>query len=52
MTQHNFLNIKLSNSQLNKLESAMENGTDVPLNLSSNLIEVLIMKLILHTNYY
>ena len=52
MTQHNILNVKLSNSQLNKLESAIENGTDVQLNLSSNLIEVLIMKLILHTNYY
>ena len=52
MTQHNILNVKLSNSQLNKLESAIENGTDVPLNLSSNLIEVLIMRLILHTNYY
>ena len=52
MTQHNTLNVKLSNSQLNKLKYAIENGIDVPLNLSSNLIEVLIMKLILHTNYY
>ena len=52
MTQHNTLNVKLSNSQLSKLKYAIENGIDVTLNLSSNLIEVLIMKLILHTNYY
>ena len=38
MTQHNTLNIKLSNSQLNKLKSAIKNGTEVTLNLSSNLI--------------
>ena len=38
MTQYNMLNIKLSNSQLNKLKSAMKNGTEVTSNLSSNLI--------------
>ena len=38
MTQYNTLNVKLSNSQLNKLKSAMKNGTEVTLNLSSNLI--------------
>ena len=32
MTQYNCLNVKLSNSQLNKLK----NGTHVTLNLSSN----------------
>ena len=32
------LNVKLSNSQLNKLKSPIENGTEVTLNLSSNLI--------------
>ena len=37
MTQYNMLNTKLSNSQLNKLKSAVKNGTDVTLNLSSNL---------------
>ena len=31
------LNVKLSNSQLNKLKSPIENGTEVTLNLSSNL---------------
>ena len=38
MTQYNMLNIKLSNSQLNKLKSLIKNGTEVTLNLSSKLI--------------
>ena len=38
MTQYNTLNVKLSNSQLHKLESAIKNRTEVTLNLSSNLI--------------
>ena len=38
MTQCNSLNIKLSNSQLNKLKSAIKNETDVVLRLSSNVI--------------
>ena len=38
MTQYNSLNVKLSNSQLNKLESAVKNETDVALRLSSNMI--------------
>ena len=38
MTQYNILNIKLSNSQLNKLKSVTKNGTEVTLNRSSNLI--------------
>ena len=32
------MNVKLSNSQLNKLQSAIKNGTEVTLNLSANLI--------------
>ena len=32
------LNVELSNSQLNKLKSGIKNGTEVTLNLSSNLI--------------
>ena len=39
MTQCDTLNIKLSNSQLKKLKSAIKNGTEVTLNLSSNLIK-------------
>ena len=31
------LSVKLSNSQLNKLKSAIKNGTDVVLRLSSNM---------------
>ena len=38
MTQYNTLNIKLSNLQLNKLKSETKNGTEVTLNLSSNII--------------
>ena len=38
MTQYKMLNIKLYNSQLNKLKSAIKNGTEVTLNLSSNIV--------------
>ena len=38
MTQYNSLNVKLSNSELNKLNSAIKNGTEVVLRLSSNMI--------------
>ena len=52
MTQYNPLNVKLSNSQLNKLKSAMKNGTEVILKLSSNIIGRPNDKLIFHSNYY
>ena len=38
MTQYNSLNVKLSNSQLNRLKSAIKNGTDVVLRLASNMV--------------
>ena len=38
MTQYNTLMVKLNNPQLSKLKSAIKNGTEVTLNLSSNLI--------------
>ena len=38
MTQHNSLNVKLSNSQLSKLKSAKKNESEVVLRLSSNII--------------
>ena len=38
MIQYNSLNVKLSNSQLNKSESAVKNETDVVLRLPSNMI--------------
>ena len=33
MTKYNTLNVKLSNSQLNKLKSGMKNGTEVTLKI-------------------
>ena len=38
MTQYNSLNVKLSNSQLNKLKSAIKDETDVVLRVSSNMV--------------
>ena len=38
MTQYNSLNVKLSNSQLNKLKSSIKNETDVVLRTSSNMV--------------
>ena len=38
MTQHDTLNVKLSNSQLNKLKSRIKNGTEVTLKISSNVV--------------
>ena len=38
MTQYNALNVKLSNSQLNKLKSGIKNGTEVNLNLLLNVV--------------
>ena len=38
MTQYNSLNVKLLNSQLNKLKYAIKNGTDVILRLSSTML--------------
>ena len=38
MTQYNSLNVKLSNSQLNKLKSSIKNEADVVLRISSNMV--------------
>ena len=38
MTQYSSLNVKLSNSRLNKLKSAIKNESEVVLRLSSNMI--------------
>ena len=38
MRQYNSLNVKLSNSQLKKLKSAIKNETEVVLRLSSNMV--------------
>ena len=37
MTQYNNLNVTLSNLQLKKLKSGIKNGSEVTLNLSSNV---------------
>ena len=37
MTQYNLLNVKLSNSQFNKLKSGVKNGDEVTWNLSSDV---------------
>ena len=51
MTQHSSLNVKLSNSQLNKLKYATKNGTDVILRLSSNDEAIQMTKLIFLINH-
>ena len=38
MTQYNSLNVKLSDSQLNKLKSTIKNESEVVLRLSSNMV--------------
>ena len=38
MTQYNSLNVKLSNSQLHKLNSSIKNETDVVLRISSSMV--------------
>ena len=38
MTQYNSLNVKLSNSQLNKLKSSIKNENDVVSRISSNMV--------------
>ena len=38
MAQYNTLNLKLSNSAINKLKSETENGTEVTLKISSNVV--------------
>ena len=48
MTQYNTLNVELSNSQLNKLKSAIKNGFQV---IFHQILSVM-MRLICHINYY
>ena len=38
MTQYNSSNVKLSNSQVNKLKSSIKNKTDVVLRISSDMV--------------
>ena len=52
MAQYNSLNARLSNSQLNQLNSAIKNETEVVLRLSSNMIGHSDDKSIFHKSYY
>ena len=52
MTQYNILNVKLSNSQLNRLKSRIKNGTKVTLKLSSNAAVDSMMRIIFRINCY
>ena len=38
MTHYNILNVKMSNSQINKFQSGLKNGTEVTSNLSKNVV--------------
>ena len=48
MTRYNTLNIKLSNTKLNKLKSGIKNGTQITLDLSSNIVSVSSDETIIH----
>ena len=50
MTQYNTLNVKLSNSQLNKLKLGIKNGTEETLKISSNPVVILMMRIIFPIN--
>ena len=39
MTQYNTSNVKFSNSQLNKLNPGIKNGTEVTLKISLNVVD-------------
>ena len=52
MTQYNTLNVKLSNSQLNKLKTGIENGTEVTfIKFHQMLLVILMMKIIFCISY-
>ena len=40
MTQYNTLNVRLSDSQLNRLKLRIKNGTEVILKVSSNIVGI------------
>ena len=46
MTQYNSLNVKLSNSQLNKLKSAIKNETEVVFSTNIKLSKTQLSKMI------
>ena len=52
MIQYNTLNLKLSNSQLNKLKLGIKNRTEVTLKISSNIIGDSNQKIIFCISFY
>ena len=52
MIQYNTLNLKLSNSQINKLKSGIKNDTEVILKISSAGDSNDFPKIIFHMSYY
>ena len=40
MKQYNTLNVRLTNSKLNKLKAGIKNGTQVTIKLSSNVLMI------------
>ena len=48
MTQYNNLNLKLFNSQLNKLKPEMKNDTEITSNILSNVSGILMISIIFH----
>ena len=51
MTQYNTLNVKLSNSQLNKFKSEIKNGTEITLK-HQMLLVILMMRMIFSIDCY
>ena len=51
MTQYNSLNVKLSNSQLNKLKSSIKNETDVVLEYHQTWLVIQMILLIFLMNF-
>ena len=52
MTQYNTSNVKLSNSQRNKLKSGIKNCTEVTLKISPMLFVILMMRVIFRISSY
>ena len=52
MTQYNTLNVKLFNSQLNKLKSGIKNATEVTLKITSNVVGDSKMRIITRISCY
>ena len=52
MTQYNTLNVKLSNSQPNKMKLGIKNGTEVSFKFHQTLLVILMMRIVFRINCY